>query len=258
MGFDVPMTTKGCISFSDMDASMGLPSQVSAPPPVAQSVPPVQIIQAQTVSPVQMPQQQAQPKVRPAATGVILKKGQKVNLALNGEVLTNIRIALGWDLVNIACDLDTSAFMLGVDNKVIGDDWFVFYGQLTSPDGAVVHHGDSDGTTAAGGDDESIDIDLRRLNTSVKKIVFVVTINEALQNGQNFSMVKDAYVRAINMQNNKELVRFNLTDYYNNVCSMVVGELYNHNGQWKFNAVGNGLAQDLAGLCATYGVNVAG
>lgn len=258
MGFDVPMTTKGCISFSDMDASMGLPSQVSAPPPVAQSVPPVQMTQAQTVSPVQMPQQQAPPKVRPAATGVILKKGQKVNLTPNGEVLTNIRIALGWDLVNIACDLDTSAFMLGADNKVIGDDWFVFYGQLTSPDGAVVHHGDSDGTATVGGDDESVDIDLRRLNTSVKKIVFVVTINEALKNGHNFSMVKDAYVRAINMQNNKELVRFNLTDYYSNVCSMVVGELYNHNGQWKFNAVGNGLAQDLAGLCATYGVNVAG
>lgn len=255
MGFDVPMTTKGCISFSDMDASMGLPSQVSTPP-IVQTVSPIQMTQQQTVQPVQMPQ--TQPKVRPAATGVILKKGQKVNLALNGEVLTNIRIALGWDLVNIACDLDTSAFMLGADNKVIGDDWFVFYGQLTSPDGSVVHHGDSDGTTTAGGDDESIDIDLRRLNTSVKKIVFVVTINEALQNGQNFSMVKDAYVRAINMQNNQELVRFNLTDYYNNVFSMVVGELYNHNGQWKFNAVGNGLAQDLAGLCATYGVNVAG
>lgn len=261
--FGVPMSTKGCVSFSSFDTSSAFgttPSQSTGsmetlmqPTPAAQPNQPVTSYTQSTPAPAPV-----QTKQRPAATGVILKKGQKVNLAQGGEVLNNLRIALGWDLVNVACDLDTSAFMLSDNGKVIGDDWFVFYGQLNSPDGAVIHRGDSDGTTSAGGDDEAIDIDLNRLNPAVKRIVFVVTINEAFEKGQNFSMVANAYVRALNQQTGKELVRFQLTDYYSNVCSMAVGELYKHNGQWKFNAIGNGLAQDLAGLCATYGVNVQG
>ena len=90
------------------------------------------------------------------------------------------------------------------------------------------------------------------------KIVFIVTINEALERGYNFSNVSNAYVRIVDKITNQELIRFNLTEYYATVCSMVVGELYKHNGEWKFNAVGNGTAQDLTGLCMSYGVNVIG
>ena len=107
------------------------------------------------------------------------------------------------------------------------------------------------------GDDEIIDINLQTINPNVKKITFVVTINEALERGLNFSMVANAYVRVVDKTTGQELNRFQLTDYYANVTSMVVGEVYNHNGQWKFNAVGDGVAKDLAGLCAMYGVNVA-
>lgn len=199
--------------------------------------------------------QPVQPKQRPQGNGVHLKKGQKAALAQAGETLSSIKVCLGWDVMNQACDLDASAFMLGADGKVIGDDWFVFYGQTTSPDGSVSHSGDSQGE--AMGDDEIITINLNTINPNVKKITFVVTINEALERGLNFSMVANAYVRVVNGTTGQEINKFMLTDYYANVTSMVVGEVYNHNGQWKFNAVGDGVAKDLAGLCGMYGVNVA-
>ncbi len=204
------------------------------------------------------PQMQAQPQVqrqRPQGNGVHLKKGQKVALAgVNGGQLSNIKVCLGWDLVNQACDLDASAFMLGADGRVLGDDWFVFYGQTTSPDGSIQHSGDSQGDGI--GDDETISINLNSVNPNIQKITFVVTINEALERNLNFSMVANAYVRVVDGTTGQELNKFQLTDYYANVTSMVVGELYRHNGDWKFNAVGDGVAKDLAGLCAMYGVNV--
>ena len=240
MQFDIPMSTKGCMDFGSM-ATTGLGE-----------VPQTQV--QQTVVQQQVSQSPAQPRQRPQGNGVHLRKGQKVNLAQAGEVLNNIQVCLGWDLVNQACDLDASAFMLGTDNRIIGDDWFVFYGQTSSPDGSVRHSGDSDGNGV--GDDEIISINLQSVNPNCKKIVFVVTINEALERGLNFSMVSNAYVRVVNQATGVELVKFTLTDYYANVTSMVVGEVYNHNGQWKFNAVGDGVAKDLAGLCGMYGVNV--
>ena len=202
-------------------------------------------------------QQQAQPvRNRAAGTGVRLKKGQKFGLAgANGSALSNIKVALGWDITNQQCDLDSSAFMLGADGRVLGDDWFVFYGSTTSPDGSVRHSGDSQG--ACDNDDEVINVDLQRVNQQVEKIVFVVTINEALELGLNFSMVANAYIRIVNADNNQELARFDLTNYYSNVTSMMVGELYRRNGEWKFNPIGDGVSADLMGLCERYGVNVA-
>lgn len=210
----------------------------------------------QQAQPQQFNQQPSQPKVRPQGNGVILKKGQKFTLAGAGSQLSTIKVCLGWDVLNQACDLDVSAFMLDANNRVIGDDWFVFYGQTTSPDGSVQHSGDSQG--AGAGDDEIITINLNSVNANVQKIAFVITIDEALQKGLNFSMVANAYVRVVDASNNNEISKFSLTDYYSNVTSMVVGEVYRRNGEWKFNAVGDGKAVDLAGLCQMYGVNVAG
>lgn len=278
MGFDIPMNTKGCLS---ADGLLALNGGGNTPQNNAMAQAPTQNInynqsqpnynqqnqnyqqqnyQAQPQMQQPQPQQVQQAPVQQQRTqggGVHLKKGQKFALAgAGGAQLNRIKIGLGWDILNQACDLDASAFMLDANNKVIGDDWFVFYGQTTSPDNSIKHSGDN--TTGAGtGDDEIIDITLSMVNPSVQKIVFVVTINEALEQGLNFSMVANAYVRVIDEQTNSEIARFALTDYYANVTSMVVGELYRHNGQWKFNAVGDGVAKDLAGLCAMYGVNVA-
>lgn len=155
----------------------------------------------------------------------------------------------GWNVTDARCDVDVSAFLLGADGKVIGDSWFVFYGQALSPDQSTRF------VDGGGIDREMIQIDLKRLNPQVKKIVFVLTINDALENRLHFGMLKDAYVRIMD-SSGKELVSFLMTEYYSNVISMMIGELYLHNGAWKFSAVGNGVARDLAGLCKLYGVQV--
>lgn len=262
MGFDIPMNTKGCMSADSLLSLNGGSQPAPQPAPVAQpqitqpQMTQPQITQPQITQPVQPVMQPAPaPKQRPSGTGVHLKKGQKIALAQPGENLSVIEVRLGWDVTNGACDLDASAFMLGQDMKVIGDEWFVFYGQTVSPDTSITHSGDSDGSGV--GDDEIITINVQKIDPRVQKIPFVVTINEALTQGLNFSMVANAYVRVVNAATNTEIAKFQLTDYYANVTSMVVGELYKHNGQWKFNAIGDGVAQDLAGLCAMYGVNVA-
>ena len=138
--------------------------------------------------------------------------------------------------------------MLGKDGKVLGDEWFVFYGQPKSPDGSIFFF------DTCPNDREYYTIDFKRLNPAVERIVFVLTINDALEHRLNFSMLQDAYIRILHHGN--ELVSFKMTEYYSNIISMMIGELYFYKGNWKFNAIGNGIARDLAGLCAYYGVQV--
>ncbi len=176
-----------------------------------------------------------------------ISKGQKANLFQTSDAV-KITANFGWNTSNSQCDVDVSAFLLGEDGKVIGDSWFVFYGQETSPDNSVVFN------AAAHSDREIITIDFSRLNPSVSKIVFVLTINEAFEKQLNFGMMKDAYVRILNASNSTELVSFQMTEYYDNVISMMIGEIYKYNNNWKFNAIGNGVTRDLAGLCDLYGV----
>lgn len=176
-----------------------------------------------------------------------IQKGQKT--ALSQTPPDAISACFGWNTTDARCDVDVSAFMLGSGGKVIGDAWFVFYGQTMSPDKSTEFS--VDGTA----DRERIRIDFRKLDANVQKIVFVLTINEALEKHLDFGMMKDAYVRILDASG-RELVSFMMTEYYSNVISMMIGELYLHNGAWKFNAVGNGVAKDLPGLCSLYGVQV--
>ena len=175
------------------------------------------------------------------------QKGQKV--ALNGVTRqSKLKVCFGWNTTNAACDVDVSAFLLGANGKVPGEDWFVFYGQSTSPDRSVAFQ--NDGRT----DRQFFTVDLARLNPNVTKIVFVLTINEALQKRLNFSMMKDAYIRILDQNSGQEYASFQMTEYYSTVTSMMIGEIYLHNNNWTFNAIGNGVAKDLAGLCSLYGV----
>lgn len=179
----------------------------------------------------------------------LIQKGQKVPLSPQKQISV-VKACLGWNTTNSDCDVDVSAFMLNSSGKVIGDTWFVFYGQTASPD----HSTEFKLETAM--DRESITINLNKLHSAVSKIVFVLTINEAVQRGLNFSMLKDAYIRLIDPSDNTEFVSFKMDEYYANVTSMMIGEIYLYNGIWKFNAIGNGVARDLAGLCELYGVQV--
>lgn len=180
-----------------------------------------------------------------------LFKGQKTALQFSGGNLPKLKVCFGWNVKDARCDMDASAFLLTENGKVADESWFVFYGQTESPDHAADFAKDPQGK-----DREIIRLNLERLSASVQKIVFVLTINEAFENRLNFSMIGDAYVRILEADSGQELVSYQLEEYYANVTSMTIGELYRHKGQWKFNPVGNGVQQDLAGQCAIYGVEI--
>ncbi|MBE5809127.1 MAG: TerD family protein [Clostridiales bacterium] len=215
-----------------------------------QDAPARQPVRAQQAAPAPRPAPAPVQAVRDMATPRLeheLKRGQKAPLGVNGGA---VRCGFGWNVRDPRCDIDVSAFLLKGDRRVPGDDWFVFYGQPKSPDGSVTFSGEG------AGDRESIRVDLTRLDPAIERIVFVMTINEALSQRLNFGMIRDAYLRVMTAPGEAELLSFRVSEYYENVTSMTLGELYLHKGEWRFNPVGNGLAIDLAGQCAVYGVAI--
>ena len=190
---------------------------------------------------------------------VNLKKGQKADLTKGNPGLSRIVAGLGWDVNKYDggadFDLDAAAFLLGADGKVASDADFIYYGNLKHSSGAVEHLGDN--LTGAGdGDDEQIKVDLGAVPASIEKIDFTVTIYEADERGQNIGQVSNAFIRIVDESTNTELMRFDLGEDFSIETSVVVGELYRHNGEWKFNAIGSGFGGGLEALCRNYGVNV--
>ena len=187
------------------------------------------------------------------------KKGGNVSLTKADAGLKVVMTGLGWDqrvTDGSAFDLDASVFMVGENGKVLSDANFIFYGQKTSPCGSVEHQGDNR-TGEGAGDDEQVKIDLSKVPADVKKLVFAVTIHEAEQRKQNFGMVSNAYIRMSNNESQVELARFDLSEDASVETAMIFGELYLHNGEWKFKAVGQGFAGGLPALATAHGVNLA-
>lgn len=190
---------------------------------------------------------------------VNLKKGQKVDLTKSNPGLNRIMVGLGWDVNRydggFDFDLDASAFLLGANGKVQQDSDFVFYGNAADPSSAVRYGGDNK-TGEGEGDDEQIFVNLQAVPASVEKIDFTVTIYEAAERRQNFGQVNNAYVRIVDEATGTELVRYDLEEDFSIETAIVVGEIYRHNGEWKFNAVGSGFQGGLEALCVNFGVNV--
>ena len=189
-----------------------------------------------------------------------LSKGQKISLTKGNPSLKKIMVGLGWDVNEFDSgydfDLDASAFLCGANGKCTCDQDFIFYGNLEHPSGAVVHQGDN--LTGAGeGDDEQIMVDLSLVPANIEKIAFTVTIYEAERRRQNFGQVSNSFIRIVNMDNDQEIIHFDLGEDFSIETAMVVGELYKYNGEWKFNAIGSGYQGGLAALCASYGIQVA-
>ena len=190
---------------------------------------------------------------------VSLAKGQKVDLTKGRPGLKNILVGLGWDTNKYDgghdFDLDSAAFLLGADGKVTSDADFVFYNNLKHSSGAVEHLGDN--LTGAGeGDDEQIKIDLSKVPDAIQKIDFTVTIHEADVRKQNFGQVENAFIRVVNNDTNEELIRYDLGEDFSIETAVVVGEIYRHSGEWKFQAVGSGFGGGLAALGKNFGVNI--
>ena len=204
---------------------------------------------------------------------VSLQKGQKVNLSKDNAGLAKVIVGLGWDeakpsggggggffatlfgggaaTTHQAIDCDASAIMLK-NGKFVDRTDLVYFGNLKHKSGTVNHMGDN--LTGEGeGDDEQIVIDLSRVPAEYDKIVIVVNIYQAVQRKQHFGMIENAFIRLVDARNNKEMCKYNLTENYSGITAMIFGEIYRHNGEWKFNAMGNGTTDPGIGeLCRRF------
>ena len=180
---------------------------------------------------------------------VKLQKGQKVSLSKDNAGLSRIIVGLGWDEVQQQSrgffapkpqPIDCDAFALLLQNgKLLDTRDVVYFGNLTHMSGAVKHMGDN--LTGAGdGDDEQIMIDLNAVPAQYDRIVLAVNIYQAQKKNQHFGMIQNAFIRLVDARNNNEMCIYNLTENYSGQTAMLFGEVYRHNGEWKFNAVGQG------------------
>ena len=188
-----------------------------------------------------------------------LVKGEKIDLTKGNASLKKITIGLGWDTNKysggLTFDLDTSAFLVGSNGKTNHDEDFIFYNNLEGRNKSVIHKGDNR-TGEGEGDDEQIFVDFSKIPDDVDKIAITVTIYDAAQKHQNFGQVSNAYVRVLNDDTEQEILRYDLGEDFSVETAIVVCELYRHNGEWKFNAIGSGFKDGLEALCRNYGLNV--
>ena len=180
-----------------------------------------------------------------------LQKGQKVSLSKDNAGLSKVVIGLGWDEVPRkkgglvapkpqAVDCDASAILLQ-NGRLVDKEDLVYFGNLRHRSGTVQHMGDN--LTGAGeGDDEQIIVDLASVPAQYDRIVIVVNIYGAVKRKQHFGMIQNAFIRLVDSRNNNEMCRYNLTEDYSGMTAMIFGEVYRHNGEWKFNAMGQGTA----------------
>lgn len=192
------------------------------------------------------------------AMPISLTKGQKVDLTKGNPSLKNIMVGLGWDInrydTGFDYDLDACAFLVGANGKCTSGSDFVFYGNLEHPSGSVRHMGDN--LTGDGeGDDEQIQIDLSKVPAEIQRIAFTVTIYDAEVRKQNFGQIDNAFIRIVDSTTGNELIRYDLAEDFSIETAIVVGELYRHGGEWKFNAIGSGFQGGLAALCGNYGID---
>jgi tellurium resistance protein TerD len=190
--------------------------------------------------------------------GVSLQKGGNVSLEKVAPGMTKMLLGLGWDSRasdGTDFDLDASVFMVGADGKVRVDGDFIFYNNLKSACGSVEHTGDNK-TGEGDGDDEAVKVDLSLIPADVNKVIVGVTIHEAESRNQNFGQVSNAFIRVVNQDSNEEVARYDLSEDYSVETALVFGELYRHNNEWKFKAIGQGFAGGLKPMAQQYGVNV--
>jgi len=192
--------------------------------------------------------------------GIQLKKGERFNLSKTSPNLTKVAIALGWEIATElslsdsnpqSCDIDASVFALGSDGKIPDERYFVFYNNSHSPDGAIAHSGDNQ-TGQTQGDDETIYVDLEKVTAAVEEMVFVVTIHDAHAKHQNFSQIRNAFIRLYDRQTGSELARYNLTEAFSEETAVEFGRLYKKEAAWRFQAVGQGYKAGLQSFVDKY------
>ncbi|MCM3886556.1 TerD family protein [Frankia sp. R82] len=190
--------------------------------------------------------------------GIDLAKGARTALVETTGVLTHIRVGLGWDPNSPGAqefDLDASAIALQGNGRAPSRDYFVYYNNLSTPRGEIVHRGDSL-TGEGSGDDEQIEVRLDLLSRAITRIVFPVTIHNAEYRRQSFGDVHNAYIRVVNTDTDTELVRYDLSASAAHDTSMLFGDLLREGDGWHFRALGEGGVQELAEIARSYGLDV--
>lgn len=187
--------------------------------------------------------------------GINLSKGERINLSKEAPSLKKVGVGLGWDTnstdTGVDFDLDASVFLLGSNGKIPSEKHFVFYNNLTSPDGGVKHTGDN--LTGEGdGDDETLYVELAKVDTAINELVFVVTIHEAEKRRQNFGQVRNAFIRLYDQDTRKEVAKYELDEDFSKETAIEFGKLYKKDGQWRFQAVGQGYNSGLQGFVDKY------
>lgn len=189
---------------------------------------------------------------------VSLQKGGNISLTKSEPGLEKIIVGLGWDARTTSgsdFDLDASVFMLTAAGKVRSEKDFIFFNNLKSTDGSVEHLGDNR-TGAGEGDDEVIRIDLMKVPADITRLVFAVSIYDAENRLQNFGMVSSAFIRVLNNATRKEIARFDLSEEASIDTAMIFGEVYRHNTEWKFKAIGQGYVEGFTALVRNFGLDI--
>ncbi|MDN7490854.1 TerD family protein [Burkholderia sp. AU45274] len=189
---------------------------------------------------------------------VSLSKGGNVSLSKEAPGLSEIVVGLGWDprvTDGTEFDLDASIFVTGENGKVLSDAGFIFYNNKKSADGSIEHLGDNR-SGQGDGDDEQVNVKLAGLAADVKKLVFAVTIHDAEARKQSFGQVSNAYIRVVNKADSKEIARYDLSEDASTETAMIFGELYRHNDEFKFKAIGQGFTGGLKPLAEAHGVSI--
>ncbi len=187
-----------------------------------------------------------------------LTKGQGINLAKSAPGLSRIRMGLGWDRRSgggADFDIDCSVFVCKLnpagEPKLISDSHFVFYNNLSTPNGAVVHKGDNR-SGAGEGDDESVLVDLGKIEAEAAEISFIVTIHEGAERNQNFGQIENAYIKLYDDISGAEVAGYDLDATFSSETAVQFGSLYKKDGQWNFKAVGAGYRLTLGDFVAGY------
>ena len=182
-----------------------------------------------------------------------LEKGQRISM---DKGLTLVGVGLGWDPnegTGYDFDLDASAFMLGESGRIPTDEYFVFYNNPKSPDGSVESTGDDlTGGNSDGGDDETINVDLSKVDPKIQEIVYTATIYKAEERRQNFGQVRNSYIRIYDAKTNAEIARYDLDEDFSIETAVEFGRLYRRGDEWKFEAMGIGNKGGLQSLVNKY------
>jgi tellurium resistance protein TerD len=185
---------------------------------------------------------------------ISLEKGQKISLEKSAPGIKKVTFGLGWDVLSGGdndCDLDASVFLVDSNSKMTNDKDFIFYNNLSNANDSVKHNGDN--LTGEGdGDDETVSVNLENIPLDIQKVIFITSIHEAESRSQNFGQVQNAYIRLINEDTNEEIAKFDLSEDNSIDHSVIMGELYRNNNEWKFNSLGTGTKDNISKYLENY------